>query len=104
MAKKFNKVNFIGAHFGGYRCWEDVDCYSGLDNVYFDTSSSLPFITTEYAKQLIDKMGHEKFFFGTDFPMWDATRELERFNKIKLTEKERESILAKNIKNLLRID
>ena len=104
MAKKYAKVNFIGAHFGGYRCWNEVDCYSGLDNVYFDTSSSLPFITSEYAKELMDKMGYEKFFFGTDFPMWDATKELERFNKIKLTERQRENILCYNIKNLLKID
>lgn len=103
MAKEFNKVNFIAAHFGGYRCWNDVDVYKGLDNVYFDTCSSLTFITAEKAKSIIDKLGAEKFFFGTDFPMWDASGELERFNQIKLTEKERDGIFSLNIKNLLKI-
>jgi hypothetical protein len=35
--------------------------------------------------------------------MWDATGELERFNKIPLTDTEREMILAGNIKRLLNI-
>ena len=77
--------------------------YKGLDNVYFDTCSSLPFITPQKAKELIDLLGVEKFFFGTDFPMWDAVGELERFNKIPLTEKEREMIFSKNLKKLLKI-
>ncbi len=103
VAKEFKNVNFIGAHFGGYRCWDEIDVYKGLNNVYYDTCSSLTFITTEKAKEIIDKLGAERFFFGTDFPMWDAVGEIERFNRIKLTEKERENILAKNIKKLLKI-
>ena len=56
------------------------------------------------AKELIDLLGVEKFFFGTDFPMWDAKAEIERFNKLPLTEKEREMIFSKNIKRLLNLD
>ncbi|MBO4251913.1 MAG: amidohydrolase family protein [Clostridia bacterium] len=104
VAKKYKNVRFIAAHFGGYRCWDEVDCYKGLDNVYFDTSSSLPFITVEKAKSLIDEFGADRFFFGSDFPMWNASEELERFMKIPLTEKEREKILAKNLKSLLKLD
>ena len=103
MAKKYPEVNFIAAHFGGYRCWGDAHLYVGLKNVYFDTCSSLPFISTEKAKELIDLLGADRFFFSTDFPMWDATAELERFNKIPLTDKEREMIFSKNIKRLLGI-
>jgi len=103
MAKKYPEVDFIAAHFGGYRCWEDSPIYRGLENVYFDTCSSLPFISTERAKELIDLLGAEKFFFATDFPMWDATAELERFNKIPLTVREREMILSGNIKRLLKL-
>ena len=101
IAKEFKKTKFIGAHFGGYRCWNDVDVYKGCDNVFFDTSSSLPFIDTEYAESLIQKFGCEKFFFGTDFPMWDASEELERFNRLHLKEEEKEKILYKNITEFL---
>ena len=103
VAKKFPKVNFIGAHFGGYRCWDSFDVYKGLDNVYFDTCSSLPFISCETAEKMIEKAGAEKFFFGTDFPMWDASEEILRFDKLKLSDDKKELILGKNIKNLLNI-
>ena len=103
MAKKYPNVNFIAAHFGGYRCWEQVNEYVGLDNVYFDTCSSLMFISPEIAKEIIDLLGVEKFFFGTDFPMWEAVQEFERFNKIPLTDKERKMIFSENIKKLLKI-
>ena len=103
MAKKYPEVNFIAAHFGGYRSWSESEIYLGLDNVYFDTCSSLPFISTERAKELIDMHGADRFFFATDFPMWDTTAELERFYKIPLTDEQREMILSKNIKSLLKI-
>lgn len=103
MAKKYPQVNFIAAHFGGYRNWHDVDVYVGLNNVYFDTCSSLTFISTEKAKQLIDLLGEDRFFFATDFPMWDATEELSRFMKIPLTDQQRQKILSENIKKLLKI-
>ncbi len=103
MAKKYPNLNFIAAHFGGYRCWSDAPLYKGLDNVYFDTCSSLPFISAEEAKRLIDMHGASRFFFATDFPMWDAKTELERFNKIPLSENEQEMILSGNIKRLLNL-
>ncbi len=103
MAKKYPDVNFIAAHFGGYRCWNDAVLYKGLKNVYFDTCSSLPFISAERAKELIDMLGADRFFFATDFPMWDSVGELERFNKIPLSEKERQMIFSENIKRLLNL-
>ena len=103
IAKKYKNAKFIAAHFGGYRMWDIVDVYKGLDNVYFDTCSSLAFISPDKAKSIIEKFGSNKFFFATDFPMWDATTEIERFLKIPLTDREREYIFAKNIKNFLKI-
>ncbi len=103
MAKEFPNVNFIGAHFGGYRCWDEAQNYVGLENVYFDTCSSLMFIGEERAKQIIDMLGYERFFFATDFPMWDACGEIKRFEKIALTDNKKECIYSKNIKNLLKM-
>lgn len=101
MAEKYPELNFIAAHFGGYRCWDKVSVYKGLSNVYFDTCSSLPFISAKKAREIIDMLGADKFFFATDFPMWDSKREMERFNQITLTEEEREMIFSGNIKRLL---
>ena len=104
IAKKYPGTNFIAAHFGGYRCWDSAELYVGLKNVYFDTCSSLPFINTERAKEIIDMLGADRFFFATDFPMWDASGELERFNKIQLTEKEREDIFYNNAARFLHLN
>lgn len=104
MAKKYPKTTFIAAHFGGYRCWKDAELYKGLNNVYFDTCSSLPFISSDKAKEIIDMLGADRFFFATDFPMWDSKGELERFNAIPLNESERQLILSGNIKRLLGIE
>ena len=101
MAKKYPDTTFIAAHFGGYRCWHKSELYKGYPNVYFDTCSSLPFISPERAKEIIDLLGAERFFFSTDFPMWDAKGELERFYQIPLTDAEREMILGGNIKRVL---
>ena len=103
MAKKYPDLTFIAAHFGGYRCWDDAELYRGLENVYFDTCSSLPFISKERARELIDMHGAHRFFFATDFPMWDATAELERFCRIPLSDKERRMILSENIKRVLKL-
>lgn len=101
VAKKYPSLTFIGAHFGGYRCWDDYKVYEGLDNVYFDTSSSLPFISKEKAVDLIRFFGYKKFFFGDDFPMWSARKELERFLSLGLSKEENEAILSGNFKKLL---
>ena len=105
VAKKYPKQIVIAAHFGGYSEWDKVaDAYKGLDNVYFDTCSSLPFLTKEKAKELIDTFGAEKFLFGTDYPMWAPLEELERFMALPLSEREREMILGKNAEDLLGIE
>ena len=104
VAKDHPKQIVIAAHFGGYSEWEKVeDVYKGLDNVYFDTSSSLPFLDKERAVYLIRKLGAEKFLFGTDYPMWSPLKELDRFLSLPLNESERENILGKNAENLLKV-
>ena len=101
MAEKYPEQIFIGAHFGGYSAWDKVECLKDLPNVYFDTSSSLWFLDPARAADLIHRFGHERYFFGTDFPMWRANEELDRFLALDLTEEEREDILYNNAAKLL---
>lgn len=101
MAEKYPEQTFIGAHFGGYSVWDKVECLKDLPNVYFDTSSSLWFLDKAKATDLIHRFGHERYFFGTDFPMWRHDEELKRFLALDLTEEEREDILYNNVAKLL---
>ncbi len=103
VAKKYKNITFIAAHLGGYSCWEEVDCLKGLNNVFFDTSSSLAFLSKERAKELIYLFGVDKIFFGDDFPMWHAKEELKRFKALNLSKEDEEKILSLNIKKLLNI-
>lgn len=105
MAKKYPDTRFVGAHFGAWSCWDwGYDCYRGLDNVWFDTSSSLFWFAAEDAAKRILDLGVDRYFFGTDYPMWSAAEEVERFLKLPLTEDAREKIFAKNLHDFLALD
>lgn len=101
-ARRFPRQRMIGAHFGGYSDWDHaVKVLAGLENVWFDESSSLSFLSPETAKEYINIYGDDRIFFGSDYPMWSAKKELELFNRIDLTDEARENILWKNINNFL---
>ena len=74
---------------------------AGTENLWVDESSSLAFITPEQAKEYILAYGEDRVFFGTDYPMWSVSEELERFDRIDLTDSQREKILWENINNFL---
>ncbi len=99
--EKHPNLKIVAAHFGGYTQWEESEKHLVGKNVWFDTSSSLTRLPLEQAMRMIRNHGVEKMLFGVDYPMWDHKEELERFNKLELTEEEREAILYKNAMKLL---
>ena len=101
--EKFPKLTVIAAHLGGYSEWERAKAcvlngknYLGHDNMFIDTSSSLAFLEPDEAAKIIRRHGVSRTFFGTDSPMWDEEKEMERFMRLPLTEDEKEMILWKN--------
>lgn len=103
IAMKYKNLQCIAAHMGGYTMWELAECYKGLDNMYFDTCSSLFALSKEKAVDIIRMLNPTRFFFACDYPMWEHSKELERFLNLDLSEEERELILHKNIENFLNI-
>jgi len=101
--EKHPGLKLIAAHFGGYTEWDESLKYLVGKNVWFDTSSTLFKLPVEKADEMIKLHGYEKMLFGSDFPMWDHEGELERFNKLDLSEEQRDSILYKNAKTLLNL-
>lgn len=97
---KFPRLVVIGAHLGGYQMWDESIRYLVGKNLYFDTSSSLFKLDGQTAVDIIRRHGVEKVLFGTDYPMWGHAQELKRFDRLSLTEKEREMILYKNAARL----
>ena len=103
--KNFPNLKIQAAHLGGYQRWQEaLECLRGLENVWFDVSSSLAFISPETAVKMIHAYGAEKCFFGSDFPMWSHEEEFERFMKLGLSEQENKMIFAENFKNFIPVD
>ena len=103
--RDFPNQKIIAAHLGGYERWDEaLEYLVGLDeNVKFDTSSSLPFMSKERARKLIDSYGVENCFYGTDFPMWNQAEELERFISLGYSEADNKRIFAENFKEWMNL-
>lgn len=100
----FPNLVVIAAHLGGYQMWDQSVEYLVGKNLYFDTSSSLFQLDSRKATEIIRMHGADKVLFGSDFPMWIHEEELDRFNRLDLTEKERRLILYGNAKRLLKLE
>ncbi|MBQ7566634.1 MAG: amidohydrolase [Oscillospiraceae bacterium] len=92
----------IAAHFGGYQAWDASLACEMPEGIWYDTSSSLMFLTADRAKAMFDKFGTHRFLFGSDFPMWTPKTELNRFltMELGLTEREKQAILWDNFARL----
>lgn len=100
----FPKLTVIGAHLGGWSMWDKaVDELKDYENLLVDCSSALYAISPEKATEVIRAYGADRVLFATDYPMWDPKGELERFNKLSLTEEEKEKILYKNAVKLFNL-
>lgn len=100
----YKDLTVIAAHFGGWSVWEEAsEKLCDYKNIYVDSSSSLPYMDPKKATQIVKRYGVDKVLFGVDFPMWNPTEELERFNKLELTQEEKEKILYKNAAKLYNI-
>lgn len=100
--EKFPDITFIGAHFAGWSIWKEAtEKLAGIPNLYVDLSSSLYDLSPQAALDLIHAYGSDKVLWGTDYPMWDSVSEMEYFNKLDLTKKEKSQILYDNAAKIL---
>jgi len=108
VAERFPRLTIIGAHLAGWTMWdrsaELFGQFAKTDprgGIYTDCSSSLYAMSPQHAADLIRMFGADKVLWGTDYPMWNAKEELERFAKLPLTEHEKELVLSENALRLL---
>lgn len=99
----FPKLRVIAAHFGGYSMYDvaaeelkDKDCF-------FDVSSSLMFMEEGVAEGYINHYGAQRLVYGSDFPMWNPVKEMERFLKLKLTDAQKEQIAHITAEEILKV-
>ena len=101
--KTFPRLNVIVAHLGGWSLFEEAVYILKGQRFYYDISSCLYFLSPEKLKSYIDIYGAENGLFGSDFPMWNPVKEVERFNRIPLSSAERELIAYKNAERVLNL-
>ena len=105
-SKKFNNVNFIGAHLGG-NATDIIEIaleFLGkekLKNLYLDTSSGKFPKLIELA---VSKIGADKVLFGSDVPYADIRISKMCVSLSEVSHIEENMIFYKNAKNLLEIN
>ncbi len=89
----FPRLTVIGAHFGGWSFWEEAPMkLAKYENLFVDCSSSLYAMNKEAALSAIRTYGASRVMFGTDYPMWEPKREVERVKSLGLTKEEIEAV------------
>ena len=99
----FPKLRVIAAHFGGYTMYEVAAQELKGKDCFFDVSSSLMFMDEGVAEKYINHYGAERFVYGSDFPMWNPVKEMERFLKLKLTDSQFEQIAHITAEQILNV-
>ena len=103
LRERFPRQPIICAHLGGWSEWEEAEELLAGHDLMFDSSSTLYTYPAEAATRAIHRFGVENVFFGSDYPMWTPKGELERFMRMKLTDREREDILWNNAARLFQL-
>jgi hypothetical protein len=98
VAKDFPELKIIAAHLGGNNMWDSVyNLLAGTENVYMETSLSYDKIAPNLAQNIIKKHGHNKIFFGTDYPFAPINKSVKIAKTVPfLNNSVKEEILGRN--------
>lgn len=81
----FPRLDVIAAHFGGYRMWElalKVLAGHPVEHLWFDTSSTTPYVDSATLKKLLTMLPEDHYFFGSDWPLKNPLEEHNRFARM----------------------
>jgi hypothetical protein len=104
IAQEFPKRKIIVAHSGGHKILDYFFHLRTLDNIYYDLSLSLQYLSDSSCFldliKLIKYTNKNKILFGTDYHWADAKFQFEVlisiFDKLNLNQKEKQQILYDN--------
>jgi predicted TIM-barrel fold metal-dependent hydrolase len=92
----FPNLVLNAAHFGGWSLYDLAIEYLEDETCFMDLSSASVYLGPRRTTELIRLYGAERILFGSDYPMWSPSEEVERFMANSLTEEERELICWRN--------
>lgn len=100
---KIDSDMIIAAHLGAWTMWDEVEEYLVGTPVMFDTAYVKDFIREEQLLRIIHNHGSEKILFATDSP-WEEQGESARFfEALPISDDEKDNIMYKNAKKILKI-
>jgi len=94
----------ILAHMGGRRYYDDVNRLLSHRAVYYDLSYILGETDPALVLQTVRNHGVQRVLFGTDSPWSSLADDIERMNRLGLTDRELDLIMGENAAELLEID
>ena len=103
VSKQMRGGIMVAAHLGGQRQWNEVEEYLVGTDMYMDTSMGMNYYPHDQFVRIVKNHGADKILFGSDSPWSRAGEEIEALNSLSLTQEEKDLILYKNAKRLLKI-
>lgn len=101
----YENLTIIGAHLGGWSVWDDaIAAFRDIKRFFVDCSSCFGYTEHSRVKELIRAYGAQRVLFGTDYPMWKASSELESLFALNLTTDELNLILSANAKKIFNLE
>ena len=100
----FPRLEAVAAHFGGYSMYQAAREHLEDTNCLMDVSSSLMFMPKGVAERYINHYGAERLAFGTDYPVWDPVKEVQRLLSLDLKPEQIEQIAWKTTARLLKLE
>lgn len=99
--KTFPDLVVNAAHLGGWSIYDigyDVlhEEALGEERLFVDASSSFTWVGRRHMRELIRMWGADRVMFGSDYPMWNPTHELNEMMHCDLSDDELEKVLWRN--------
>ena len=70
------------AHFGGWSVQDYALEFLEHEKCYLDMSSSMRYLGPRRTRELVEAYGFDRILFGSDFPMWSPSSELDTFRAL----------------------
>ncbi len=77
----FPHMQLIATHLGGYKHWQEASHVLVGRDVWFETSSSTPYLESALLKAILQKHDEERILFGSDYPIYCPVQELQRLQQ-----------------------
>lgn len=104
MVLRIPDVRIVLAHWGGGLAFYELmpEVKEALRNVFYDTAASTYLYSFDVFRRAIDIVGPHKVLFGTDYPLLDQSKFLQRVRSLGLSAQELVSVLGDNAVKVFR--